>query len=36
VVSLAGEGDHAEALVEFDEHGRKRLLLAWAPLERLA
>ncbi|MBS1195891.1 MAG: helicase / ATP-dependent helicase PcrA, partial [Actinobacteria bacterium] len=35
VVSLAGEGDHAEAMVEFEEAGRKRLLLAWAPLERV-
>jgi DNA helicase-2/ATP-dependent DNA helicase PcrA len=35
VVSLAGSGDRAEALVEFDEHGRKRLLLAWAPLTRV-
>jgi DNA helicase-2/ATP-dependent DNA helicase PcrA len=35
VVSLAGEGNHAEAMVEFEEAGRKRLLLAWAPLERV-
>ena len=35
VVSLAGEGDHAEAMVEFEDAGRKRLLLAWAPLERV-
>ncbi|MBN2113367.1 MAG: DNA helicase PcrA [Acidimicrobiia bacterium] len=35
VVSLTGEGDKAEAVVEFDEQGRKRLLLAWAPLERV-
>ncbi len=35
VVSLTGTGDRAEVVVEFDEHGRKRLLLAWAPLERV-
>lgn len=35
VVSLTGTGDRAEAVVNFDEHGRKRLLLAWAPLESL-
>ena len=34
VVSVAGAGDRAEALVRFDEAGEKRLLLAWAPLER--
>jgi DNA helicase-2/ATP-dependent DNA helicase PcrA len=35
VVSLTGAGDRVEVMVEFDEHGRKRLLLAWAPLERV-
>ena len=35
VVSLNGEGDHAEVMVEFEDAGRKRLLLAWAPLERV-
>ena len=35
VVDLAGTGDRAEATVDFDERGRKRLLLAWAPLERI-
>jgi len=35
VVSLKGEGDGTEAVVEFEEAGRKRLLLAWAPLERV-
>jgi len=34
VVSVAGTGDRAEALVRFDEAGEKRLLLAWAPLEK--
>ena len=35
VVSLTGSGDRAEAVVEFDEAGRKRLLLVWAPLTRV-
>ncbi|NQV07035.1 DNA helicase PcrA [bacterium] len=35
VVSLAGAGDKAEATVAFDQGVRKRLLLAWAPLEKV-
>jgi len=34
VVSVAGEGDKAEAVVEFDGEGQKTLLLAWAPLHK--
>jgi DNA helicase-2/ATP-dependent DNA helicase PcrA len=34
VVSVEGDGERAEARVRFDEAGEKRLLLAWAPLER--
>jgi DNA helicase-2/ATP-dependent DNA helicase PcrA len=34
VRELSGSGDRTEAIVDFDERGRKRLLLAWAPLER--
>ncbi|MDP8961694.1 MAG: DNA helicase PcrA [Actinomycetota bacterium] len=34
VVELAGEGESAEALVDFVEVGPKRLLLAYAPLVR--
>ena len=34
IVETSGPGPGAEVIVEFDDRGRKRLLLAWAPLER--
>ena len=34
VVSVSGAGDRAEAVISFSSVGEKRLLLAWAPLER--
>jgi len=34
VKEIIGVGDRAEAVVDFDSQGHKRLLLAWAPLER--
>jgi DNA helicase-2/ATP-dependent DNA helicase PcrA len=34
VREVVGSGDQAEAEVMFDTQGKKRLLLAWAPLER--
>ena len=36
VKEIVGAGERAEAVVMFDAHGSKRLLLAWAPLEKLA
>ncbi|HEY5579064.1 MAG TPA: ATP-dependent DNA helicase PcrA, partial [Acidimicrobiia bacterium] len=35
VRNVNGSGDRAEAVVEFEQAGVKRLLLAWAPLERI-
>ena len=34
VREVIGDGDRAEAEVMFDTQGKKRLLLAWAPLEK--
>ncbi len=36
VLDLEGQGDKAEAVVRFPTVGEKRLLLAWAPVEKLA
>ena len=35
VEEIIGQGDRAEAMVSFDEQGTKRLLLAWAPLQKV-
>ncbi len=35
VLALAGDGDNAEATVNFASVGQKVLLLGWAPLERI-
>ena len=36
VVDASGTGEDAEVTVRFPEAGEKRLLVAWAPLERIA
>ncbi len=35
ILDMSGSGDKIEALVRFRDAGEKRLLLSWAPLERL-
>jgi DNA helicase-2/ATP-dependent DNA helicase PcrA len=35
IIDVIGEGDKAEAVVRFRDTGEKRLLLAWAPLQRV-
>ena len=35
ILEISGSGDKAEALVRFPSVGEKRLLLSWAPLEKL-
>jgi DNA helicase-2/ATP-dependent DNA helicase PcrA len=35
IIDLSGSGDKTEALVRFRDVGEKRLLLSWAPLERI-
>ncbi|MDH3730622.1 MAG: DNA helicase PcrA [Acidimicrobiia bacterium] len=35
VTEILGDGQRAEAVVGFDSEGDKRLLLAWAPLEKI-
>jgi DNA helicase-2/ATP-dependent DNA helicase PcrA len=36
VREIVGSGDRAEAVVVFQNHGAKRLLLTWAPLEKVS
>jgi DNA helicase-2/ATP-dependent DNA helicase PcrA len=36
ILELIGAGDTTEAVVNFRDVGEKRLLLAWAPLQKLS
>jgi DNA helicase II / ATP-dependent DNA helicase PcrA len=36
LIALEGDGEHAEATVDFDDEGRKHLVLAYAPLVRVS
>jgi DNA helicase-2/ATP-dependent DNA helicase PcrA len=35
IIDIEGAGDKAEAVVHFPAAGEKRLLLSWAPLEKV-
>jgi DNA helicase-2/ATP-dependent DNA helicase PcrA len=35
VIAVAGEGEKAEATINFGQYGEKRLLLRYAPVEKL-
>jgi DNA helicase-2/ATP-dependent DNA helicase PcrA len=35
ILDIIGEGEKAEAVVRFPSVGEKRLLLSWAPLEKV-
>ncbi|MEZ5171034.1 MAG: UvrD-helicase domain-containing protein [Acidimicrobiia bacterium] len=35
IIEIEGQGDKAEAVIRFPDAGERRLLLAWAPLEKI-
>ena len=36
ILLIEGEGEKAEAVVRFPSVGEKRVMLSWAPLEKIA
>jgi DNA helicase II / ATP-dependent DNA helicase PcrA len=35
IIHMEGSGDKTEAVIRFRDAGEKRLLLSWAPVEKL-
>ncbi|MFM7951257.1 MAG: hypothetical protein ACKO93_07040 [Acidimicrobiaceae bacterium] len=35
IINIRGSGESAEATIEFVDHGKKHLAMAWAPLKKI-
>jgi DNA helicase-2/ATP-dependent DNA helicase PcrA len=35
IINIRGSGESAEATIEFVNHGKKHLAMAWAPLKKI-